>query len=197
MCIRQAQRRGFTLIELLVVVAIIALLISILLPSLGAAREQARGVKCLANVAQVGVCLAMYADENSDHYPIATGVAHEGGWLRTLQKFAQTPLLYRCPNDRSTDWYDETHTPAEHLQYDRKSSYAMSIYISPEVAPPPGAPDQTPRYGFDRRGRIRYPAETVHFSETAETHGFDVFADHIHAFDWLPQGLTGAPVSSP
>jgi prepilin-type N-terminal cleavage/methylation domain-containing protein len=56
-------RRGFTLIELLVVVAIIALLISILLPSLSRAREQARTAKCLANLRSMGVAAATYSGE--------------------------------------------------------------------------------------------------------------------------------------
>jgi prepilin-type N-terminal cleavage/methylation domain-containing protein/prepilin-type processing-associated H-X9-DG protein len=62
-------RRAFTLIELLVVVAIIALLISIFLPALSAARRQARAAKCLANLHILGEGLSLYADENRDMLP--------------------------------------------------------------------------------------------------------------------------------
>lgn len=67
-----ARGRAFTLIELLVVVAIIALLISILLPSLAAAREKARTVKCQNNMHQLAKGWLMYAQENKDILPGST-----------------------------------------------------------------------------------------------------------------------------
>lgn len=63
------RSRGFTLIELLVVVAIIALLVSILLPSLSRARELARRSICQANLKSIGNAIAMYQTENKDSFP--------------------------------------------------------------------------------------------------------------------------------
>lgn len=65
----QRARRGFTLIELLVVVAIIALLMAILLPSLGAARFQTRLTTCMSNLRQIGVGVHLYASENRGAIP--------------------------------------------------------------------------------------------------------------------------------
>ena len=61
--------KGFTLVELLVVVAIIALLVSILLPALGQAREQARLVVCLSNLRQVALGALAYESDN-DRLPL-------------------------------------------------------------------------------------------------------------------------------
>jgi prepilin-type N-terminal cleavage/methylation domain-containing protein/prepilin-type processing-associated H-X9-DG protein len=76
--------RAFTLIELLVVVAIIALLIAILLPALGKARDQAKSARCLANLKALGVSVAVYAGVNADVIPPSSvnyGNAGGNDWL--------------------------------------------------------------------------------------------------------------------
>jgi len=65
----QAFNRGFTLIELLVVISIIALLIAILLPALGAARKSARLIACASNLRQLGIATHAYAADNNEVIP--------------------------------------------------------------------------------------------------------------------------------
>jgi len=83
----RASWRGFTLIELLVVVAIIALLISILLPGLHGARRAARSSVCSANLHQVALAFANYLNENEAVYPPAYvyPINERGDWSPTGQ----------------------------------------------------------------------------------------------------------------
>lgn len=82
------RARAFTLIELLVVIAIITLLISALLPGLGAAREQARRTYCLANLRALGAAALAYAAEDRRellipiHSMMKTYMSPEDYWLR-------------------------------------------------------------------------------------------------------------------
>ncbi len=74
------KRRAFTLIELLVVVAIIALLIAILLPSLGKARELSNRSACGANCRGIMQSFNVYAADNSDSYPTVIGASVAGNY---------------------------------------------------------------------------------------------------------------------
>ncbi|NOX59651.1 MAG: prepilin-type N-terminal cleavage/methylation domain-containing protein, partial [Planctomycetes bacterium] len=77
-------RKAFTLIELLVVVAIIALLISILLPSLSRARELSKRLVCASNVKGFGTAVKIYANDNEEHWPTPTfNEAIPTIWLRS------------------------------------------------------------------------------------------------------------------
>lgn len=60
---------GFTLIELLVVIAIIGILASMMLPSLGGAKQRAKLIQCVNNLRQTGLATQMYVDDAQQHFP--------------------------------------------------------------------------------------------------------------------------------
>ncbi len=66
---KRARNRAFTLVELLVVIGIIAILMSLLLPALGAARNAANKAKCMSNLRSIGQGILLYAGDNAGAYP--------------------------------------------------------------------------------------------------------------------------------
>src|SRR5262245_60707074 len=82
-------RRGFTLIELLVVIAIIAILASILLPTIAKSKAKAHSITCLGNLKQWALGMQLYATDNNDYLPpegTGTLLNPQTGWDVALPK---------------------------------------------------------------------------------------------------------------
>ena len=92
------KQKGFTLVELLVVIGIIAVLISILLPSLTRAREAAQRTACLSNLRTVGQMFLLYAQSNKDQIPLGTIKQRyqEAYWVRLSNRFPTWGPLYKA-----------------------------------------------------------------------------------------------------
>ncbi len=126
---------GFTLIELLVVVAIIALLVSILLPALAAAREQARSVYCLASLKQQGTAAMYYVNDYDDYLPTYSmydNWPHQidwGSWgyLDRLGPYVRAVRPHDTDKDASSIWRcpsDNIHWRGAYKQ--RTTSYMVN-----------------------------------------------------------------------
>jgi prepilin-type N-terminal cleavage/methylation domain-containing protein/prepilin-type processing-associated H-X9-DG protein len=117
---------GFTLIELLVVISIIALLVGILLPALGAARRSALAIQSVSNLRQVGIAIAAYNADRKGFFPIhSSAIPKIAGtkprWADYLFPYLNSVEVYRSPNldDRELEemakpfWHEVSQTGAE------------------------------------------------------------------------------------
>lgn len=198
---RRRQLHGFTLIELLVVIAIIAVLIGILLPALGKARQAGRQTVCLANIRSLQLGQLAYASEYRGLLA-DVGLPHGGGgdprlsfvfslseYVGSIPKefnaaappedYAVPPVL-KSPGDVSRYWLARDGGQGPIAGAFRRTSYGMNNYLSRTYGP--GLSEREP---YDRLEKIPSPSGTVQFllmTETGDAAGGPGFAvsDHIH-----------------
>jgi len=132
----KSVRRAFTLIELLVVISIIALLVGILLPALGAARATAKSIVCMSNCRQIGTASTTYTVDNEDFF-VRYREVWEGGfrgagrgswWSAALYNQGYMPDLngYTCPTLESEKEILEADPENPHQATWTYSEYGMN-----------------------------------------------------------------------
>jgi prepilin-type N-terminal cleavage/methylation domain-containing protein len=108
------RQRAFTLIELLVVISIIALLVSILLPALGAARKTAIELQCITQLRSLGQATHMYLTDNNQYYPQSLNTVwphnDSGGW--TTYHATLNTYMGLAENWNVTARAEQYHCPA-------------------------------------------------------------------------------------
>ena len=123
-----AAARGFTLVELLVVIAVIALLMSILLPALNIAVIQARDVVCRSNLHQWALVWRMYTDDNDSAFTT------ESRWHKALERYYKNKRLRLCPAAKRP-YGDGGRNPFGAFELDGELySYGMNYWISVKAA---------------------------------------------------------------
>lgn len=171
----KTSKKAFTLIELLVVIATIAILASMLLPALAAAKGKARRIECLSRLRQVGIATMLFVEDNEGRLPRSThsATAHrEQPWGYALCVYLSsapfvTPdakwtnllsTIYRCPVAQTPIW---------------EWSFGKNVY--PELSP-----QETGGPTWPRLQNLPRPTQTVLFGEKVSSS----MADHFMANYW-------------
>jgi prepilin-type N-terminal cleavage/methylation domain-containing protein len=173
-------RRAFTLVELLVVIGIIALLVAILLPTLGKAREAAHRAACLSNLRQVSIAFRFYAMNNRDQVPLGYRAKTKQfdsmvfsatskrlvlfGWL--YQAGLMTPpQVFFCPSNN--DPQSMYNTPNNIWPPGPEFVSANQVYSGYACRPEIELPDDSAQYETDPPGTWQPIPRLSHFKNKA------------------------------
>ncbi len=142
--------KSFTLVELLIVIAIIAILVSLLLPALNQARARGQSIRCVNQLKQAGLMMNFYCDDNNDYYPkVHAGSASlDDGSVKSNLSYAAMLVIGKYTGDTqynalySFHAYRKLHCPSIPVYWTEENTsssqkdqfmnevYGMNCYLS-------------------------------------------------------------------
>ncbi len=169
--------RGFSLVELLVVIALIALLLSLLLPALGTARASAKGIRCLANLHSIGHGVLLYCGDNRERFPLSShttgSMVDPGAWLQSLESYGVIPTDRTCPLDPARAQRFTSYATNEHFE-----PLSPGIDFNPVTGQTlPGGRTRA----YDRLGLVPRPFSVIYVYEPAGAGTVDHLNTHQFA----------------
>jgi len=176
-------RRGFTLIELLVVIAIIAILAAILFPVFARAREAARASSCKSNLKQIGLAIAMYAQDHDSRLAwsvngsnwvspiVTTPLANASYWAVFYEPYAKNRDIWNCPSTKIS-------VPGVNGIGGKGNAYGLPLFVESK-----------------QDSVFEAPADTILVHDSYETR-LDDNGDLLTADSGQTMGLTQSPSAS-
>jgi prepilin-type N-terminal cleavage/methylation domain-containing protein len=181
------RSKGFTLIELLVVISIIALLLSIVMPSLKRVKEQARNTICQTNLHGMSYAFHTYLDDNKNTYPLGwvntTYSKAQDIWFVAMQPYYDDKKVLRCPSTS-----DSKEVPFGTWRVEKESSLAGALGV-----------DETYELSYVINGHVQSFENTVSYTDKWKKSGqkgafnIPVLLDGFRFF----QGRTITPYDEP
>ena len=185
---RRKNSEAFTLVELLVVVAIIALLVSILLPALGKAREAAKSIVCSTQEKNVFMAMLMYVNDFDMFFPAQNGeqwyslaeIRSGNGnveldenntdayWGLAYKDYGGEKELFRCPSKKYNSAYMYVNDNNEKEAYDY-ADYGLNGYICWKLPEKAGESIFSPGQGRRKFEEFKIASDTIVFHDHMES----------------------------
>jgi prepilin-type processing-associated H-X9-DG protein/prepilin-type N-terminal cleavage/methylation domain-containing protein len=200
---RPSPSRAFTLVELLVVIGIIALLISILMPALSAARAQANTIKCASNLKSIGQVAHMYAQDFKGKVPrnYEYGGQYQDGHILWAEAFAR--YLYKGFRDNTNGDVSAARDRQLAPEFEKMEVYQCPVNPRDEMVldyvsngwPLTTAAQATGSEPALPITKVKRATEIVYLVDASSTNIGEMPRDQFHYYDALrPSSL---PMSNP